>query len=124
MTLRALAATAWLLLAACADTHQWAEKEKPWTQATVAHAERVQVQRADGTRIVLEHARIGDDEHGAFLAGRARGVPDQEIRIDLPDVQTLETWEKEPRNLAAQIAAGIVVLGAIVLYLLHGSSTT
>jgi len=114
---------AMVLLPSCLDTHTWVEKEKPWTESTVAHTDRVQVERADGSHLTLAHPRIGTDERGEFLAGHVPELGEKEVRLDLSGVRTLEVWEKQTGQLAASIAAGIVVAGAIVLYLLHGSST-
>jgi hypothetical protein len=118
-----LASLSWLPLSACADTHKWVEKERPYTRETVSPKDRVQIRRTDGSLLALDHARIDADEQGEFIAGKEHAPEPREVRVELADVQDLEVWEKDPGNIPATIAAGLVVLGAIVLYLLHGSST-
>jgi hypothetical protein len=117
-----LAALGLFLLGACTGTHEWIEKAEPWTQETIAHADRVRIHRRYGGQVVLERPRIDRDERGEFIAGHAQAHEEQEIRIEMPDVQSLEVWAKGTRNVAAEIAAGIVIAGAIILLILHGSS--
>jgi len=101
------------LLPGCLDAHTWVQKEKPWTQSTLGDTDRVRVKRSDGTGITLEQPRIDHDEQGDFLTGRGKPLSNQEVRIDLATIRSLEVREVD----SGKAAAGIV-LGAIALYLL------
>jgi len=104
------------MLAGCVDVHTWVEKDRPWVQATIADTEQVRVERADGTLLTLEHARIGKDERGDYLAGRTLGADGRDVRLDLADVRNLEVQEVDAGAVAASIAAGIVIVAAVLLF--------
>ena len=118
---RGLAATAIVailgLLPSCLDTHTWVEKEKPWDQSTIADADRVRVRCSDGSKVVLEAPRIKHEERGEFLIGRGPQSGDQELRFDLASIRSLEVREVDTGKAVSGIVVGIVVVGAVLLYL-------
>jgi hypothetical protein len=109
------------LLPACLDVHSWVEKKRPWSAKTIEHTDEVRLERSDGSEVTLEHPRIDKDEQGEFLAGQVHRQGNAEVRVHLASVRTLETREVQSGNVAASIAAGLVVAAAAVLYILHGT---
>ena len=112
----ALAFSAILMLPGCLNVHSWEPKDRPWTRSTIDESAQVRIERADGSQMTLEHARIENDDRGTFLAGRIPGGGAREVRMELTDIRTLEVRELDAGKLAAAIAAGIVVLAAIYFF--------
>jgi uncharacterized membrane protein YidH (DUF202 family) len=108
------------LLLACLGTRDWVEKERPWTQATLAQAKEVRVENADGTSLTVERPQIVHDEHGDFLTGRVPSLGQEEVRIDLATIRGLELREVNPATTVSSIAWGIVIVAAAVLFVLYG----
>jgi len=111
----ALACWSSLMLPGCLDVHSWTEKEKPWTEATIARSDQVRIERADGSQETLVHARIEQGERGAALVGHDSGPSGRDVRVALSEIRTLEIPEVDAGKVAANIAAALVVLAAIYL---------
>lgn len=97
------------------DIHEWVEKDRPWGRDTLADSEQVRIERVNGSQLTLEDPRIGEDERGSYLAGRTPGTAGEEVRLDLAEIRVLEVREVDTGAVVAGIAAGIVVVGALLL---------
>ena len=113
--LRTALAVLFALLPACLDVQGWVGTDEPWTASTLENEDRVRVERLDGTRVVLERPRIERDEQGAFVVGHEGGLA-RETSIDLESVRSLEVRGTDSGKLAAAIVGGLVVVGAIAIF--------
>jgi len=105
------------LLQGCLNAHSWVQKERPWTQSTLAETDRVRVEREDGSHITLDEPRIRHEESGDTLTGREMSGGNKQIQINLESIRTLEVRDVDAGKLASGIVIGIVALVAIGLYL-------
>jgi hypothetical protein len=108
------------LLPACSGTREWVEKERPWTEAALAQTKEVRVEKMDGSNLMVERPHIVHDERGDFLTGTAPSIGQEEVRIELAAIRSLEVSEVNAAATVGNIAWGIVIVAATVLFILYG----
>jgi hypothetical protein len=108
------------LLPACSASRDWVEKERPWTEAVLAQTKEVRVEMMDGSNLMVERPHIVHDERGDFLAGTAPSPGEKKVRIELATIRSLEVREVNAAATVGNIAWGIVIVAAVVLYILYG----
>ena len=93
------------LSTACVSTRPWRPCGPPCGGPQLARARGVLVDTRDGTRLLLQGATPGEDEHGPFLAGKGR-VGDRElggVKVYDDAVCAVHTRRVEPRRVAANV---------------------
>lgn len=112
--------TALGMLPACSGTREWVEKKRPWTEVALAQTKEVRVEKMDGSNLMVERPHIVHDEQGDFLTGTAPSIGQEEVRIELAAIRSLEVSEVNAAATVGNIAWGIVIVAATVLFILYG----
>ena len=105
--LAAVLALAALAAQGCVSVDPWRDCAPPCGGRQVEVAGTVEVCKADGEPILLTHARWGEDQDGAYIAGRGRSALGEtlgDIRIYADEIALVRTRRVEAGRIAANAA--------------------
>jgi hypothetical protein len=91
----------------CVSVSPWRTCVPPCGGAQIERAARVEVCKTDGVPILLTHARWGEDQDGAYIAGKARTQPGEDlgdVRIYADQIQLVRTRRVEAGRVATNAA--------------------
>jgi len=118
MRLRAIPAVlALTLLGACRSEESWRPVSLPWTMEAIGENEDARATLDDGTRIVLENARIVPNPWSSYLAGD--DADERRRHVPLDDIRELETRERAP-EVFSQMSDGAQLIYVVLVLLLAG----
>lgn len=91
----------------CVSVDPWRDCAPPCGGRQVETAGTVEVCKADGEPVLLTHARWGEDQDGAYIAGKGRSAHGEtlgDIRIYADEIALVRTRRVEAGRIAANAA--------------------
>lgn len=110
MSLRLVLLAALLPLAACTTLRPLADTQPATIHQAVQPGDRVELEKADGSRLALKVERVTDTELVGVAGGRRHTVPLAEIRR--LDTRVMTTSDKVWTGVGVAVVVGAIVAAA------------